>query len=120
MGLVPGIVHPYIGRRIGSAAVRRLALGGPSLDAWTAERLGLVDEVTDSPDAALDRLSAAIGRLGPDAVARYRALSAELPAGWASRATDAFHAAWTGPEAQTRMARWRDGLAPWLDDPWTS
>lgn len=52
IGLVPGVISPYVVRRIGVAAARRLFLTGERFDAEVALALGLVDGV--APPEQLD------------------------------------------------------------------
>ena len=75
LGLVPGVVAPYVLRRIGAGAARRLFVTGRVLEAEEALRLGLVDRVV--PAARLDEAVAeALGEVrqtSPDAVAAREA-----------------------------------------------
>ena len=52
LGLVPGVISPYVVRRIGAGHARRLFLTGETFDGHEAERLGLVHVV--APETALD------------------------------------------------------------------
>lgn len=52
LGLVPGVISPYVVKKIGFSHARHLFLTGEGFDAATAHRLGLVHRVV--PAAALD------------------------------------------------------------------
>jgi methylglutaconyl-CoA hydratase len=52
LGLVPGVVAPYVIRKIGAGEARRFFLTGERFDAATALRIGLVHAVV--PEAHLD------------------------------------------------------------------
>lgn len=52
LGLVPGVISPYVIRKIGPSHARRLFLTGEILDGRQAERIGLVHVVTS--ETALD------------------------------------------------------------------
>ncbi len=55
LGIVPAVISPFVLAKIGSAA-RRLFTTGERFGAETALRLGLVDEVSEEPDAVVERL----------------------------------------------------------------
>ncbi len=72
LGLVPAQIMPFVVRRIGPTATRRLAVTGAMIDGREAQRLGLVHETfadTDALDAALSATLNQIGSCGPRAVA---------------------------------------------------
>ena len=85
LGLVPGVISPFVVRRLGAARARAAFLRGGRIDAADAHRLGLADElaVTDAGfgvghDAGLD---AAVARVcddllagGPEALAACKVL----------------------------------------------
>jgi len=76
LGLVPGVVAPYVVRRIGPGQARRLFLTGRILDAAEALRVGLVDEVVTAADldVAVEKSLAEIALGAPGAQARAKAL----------------------------------------------
>lgn len=82
LGLVPGVVSPYVLRRIGVGAARRLFLTGRVLDAEGARAVGLVDEVVDEAelDAAVDAVLADLLAAAPGALARAKRLVHDLAA----------------------------------------
>jgi isohexenylglutaconyl-CoA hydratase len=77
LGLPPAQIAPFVARRIGAAAAKRLLLTGERLDATQAAALGLVDELApDAPslDALLDARLAALGRAEPAALRETKRL----------------------------------------------
>ncbi len=68
LGLAPAVISPFVVERIGSGAARRLFVTGERFDAETALRVGLVHEVADDLDAAVDRLLAEVLAAAPEAV----------------------------------------------------
>ena len=77
LGIVPAVISPYVFARIGAGAARRSSSTGERIDAATALRIGLVHEVADDIDAAVERAcSTAILAGGPEAVRAAKRLSA--------------------------------------------
>jgi len=76
LGLVPGVVAPYVIRRIGAGQARRLFLTGRVLTAGEALRVGLVDHVVapTSLDDAVAGVLADLALGAPGAQARAKAL----------------------------------------------
>jgi methylglutaconyl-CoA hydratase len=92
--------------RIGTGAARRYFLTGERFDAQTALRIGLVHEVTDDLDAAVDRVVGELLTSGPEAAREAKRLVREQPTG-----VDTAHIAArlrTSPEGQ-------DGLKAFLE-----
>jgi methylglutaconyl-CoA hydratase len=56
LGIIPAVISPFAVTKIGPGAARRYFVTGDRFDAETALRIGLVDEVSDDPDAVVDRL----------------------------------------------------------------
>jgi methylglutaconyl-CoA hydratase len=106
LGIVPAVISPFVFARIGTAAARRFFLTGERFDAATALRIGLVHEVADDRDAALERLLGEILASGPEATRAAKQLIRDRPGG-----VDATHLAAklrTSPEGQ-------EGLRAFLD-----
>lgn len=59
LGLTPAVISPYIVRALGPRAARRYMLGAEMFDAPTAQRLGLLHEVTEPAglDDAIERIA---------------------------------------------------------------
>jgi methylglutaconyl-CoA hydratase len=102
LGIIPAVISPFVIPRIGTGAARRYFLTGERFDAQTALRIGLVHEVTDDLDAAVDRVVGELLTSGPEA----KRLVREQPTG-----VDTAHIAArlrTSPEGQ-------DGLQAFLE-----
>lgn len=114
LGIVPGLISPYVVRRLGDRAARELMLTGERFDAARALAVGLVHHVV--PVAELDaRVDERVGELlkgGPDAQARIK----QLLVRWREMGWDEYRGSLpetlasvrSGPEAQ-------DGLAAFLE-----
>jgi len=66
LGLVPGVISPFVLARIAASGARRYFVTGERFDASAALRIGLVDEIADDLDGAIagvvgDLLTAAPG-----------------------------------------------------------
>lgn len=77
-GLVPAVILPVLGERMGPARARWLALSGVTLDADAAVRLGLADERSDDLPRTLAARLKHLLRLNPEALGRLKRLSAEI------------------------------------------
>ena len=106
LGIIPAVISPMVLSKIGPAATRRYFLTGERIDARTALRIGLVDEVAADLDEAVERVVGAILSGGPLATREAKRLvlepgdEEELLARAAARRTS--------PEGQ-------DGLRAFLD-----
>ncbi|MFV1959646.1 MAG: enoyl-CoA hydratase-related protein [Planctomycetota bacterium] len=80
LGLVPGVVSPYVLRRLGPGPTRRLFLTGEILDAEEAWRLGLVHRIVppEELDAAVSDVVDHLLAASPDGLRRAKALVAAL------------------------------------------
>jgi methylglutaconyl-CoA hydratase len=81
LGIVPAVISPFVFARIGTAAARRLVLTGERFDAETALRIGLVHEVAEELDSALERVIAELLSAGPEATRAAKQLIRERPGG---------------------------------------
>jgi methylglutaconyl-CoA hydratase len=76
LGILPGLISPYVIRRLGDRAARELMLTGERFDASRAHRAGVVNHVV--PTAELDaKVNERVGELlkgGPQAQARVKQL----------------------------------------------
>jgi methylglutaconyl-CoA hydratase len=81
LGIVPAVISPFVLRRIGPGAARRLFLTGERFDAATALAIGLVQEVSADLDEALARIVADLLAGGPQAVRAAKRLVRERPEG---------------------------------------
>jgi len=79
LGIIPAVISPFVFARIGAGAARSLFVTGERFDAETALRIGLVDEVADDFDAAVESQVAAILKSGPEATRAAKRLTREQP-----------------------------------------
>jgi methylglutaconyl-CoA hydratase len=77
LGIMPAVISPMALAKIGDANARRYFLTGERIDAATALRIGLVDEVAADLDAAVERVIGAILAGGPEAVREAKRLVLE-------------------------------------------
>ena len=80
LGIVPAVISPFVLPKIGAHA-RRYFLTGERFDAATALRIGLVHEVADDLDGAVERVLAELLTSGPEAVRAAKRLIRERPFG---------------------------------------
>lgn len=118
LGLIPAVVLPVLGERIGPGRARWLTLFGETLTASAALHLGLVDELTEDPALTLAARLKRLLRSSPAAVARLREFSGEiagmplaeaLAAGVARTSADT-----SDPEVVAAVSGFVAGVAP----PW--
>jgi methylglutaconyl-CoA hydratase len=81
VGIVPAVISPFALRKIGDSAARRFFVTGERFDAETALRIGLVHEVTDDLDAALQRVLGELRTAGPRAARHAKRLVLDRPDG---------------------------------------
>ena len=114
LGLVPAVISPFVLGRIGTGAARRLFVTGERFDAETALRIGLVHELADDLDAAVERVVADLLAGGPDAVRAAKELArAPAAADVTERALAERRTSAEGQEGlraflEKRPPRWRD------------
>ncbi|MCE7002122.1 enoyl-CoA hydratase/isomerase family protein [Kibdelosporangium philippinense] len=117
IGLIPAVALPFLARRVGVAKARLLALDGVAIDAPTALRIGLVDEITDDLDTAVARHARRWLRTDARAQQEVKAEIAEMNAPDAeAEALRRFAKLLTTAETQRRIVRMAAGEPPWLDD----
>jgi methylglutaconyl-CoA hydratase len=112
LGIIPAVISPFVLPRIGAAA-RRLFVTGERFGADTALRIGLVDDVSADPDAAVDRILGELATAGPEAARAAKRLVREGPRDEAT--TEVAARLRTGAEGQEglraflekRAATWR-------------
>jgi methylglutaconyl-CoA hydratase len=81
LGIIPAVISPFALAKIGPSAARRYFLTGERFDAATAMRIGLVHEVADDLDAAVELLLAELRSAGPEAARHAKKLVLERPDG---------------------------------------
>ncbi len=75
LGIIPAVISPFVFARIGRAAARRFFLTGERFGAETALRIGLVHEIADDLDVAVERIAAEVATSGPEAVRAAKRLT---------------------------------------------
>jgi methylglutaconyl-CoA hydratase len=80
LGIIPAVVSPFVLPKIGAHA-RRYFLTGERFGAETALRIGLVQEVANNLDAAVERALSELLTSGPEAVREAKRLVLERPGG---------------------------------------
>jgi methylglutaconyl-CoA hydratase len=84
LGLVPAVISPFVLARIGSGEARRWFVTGERFDAATALRIGLVHDVANDLDGAVERVVDEILASGPAATRAAKALARGDPRGEAT------------------------------------
>jgi methylglutaconyl-CoA hydratase len=79
LGIIPAVISPFVLRKIGEAHARRFFLTGERFGARTAYRMGLVSEVTDDLETAVDHVVTELLSSGPEAVRASKKLVLERP-----------------------------------------
>jgi len=75
LGIVPAVISPFALAKIGSSAARRYFVTGERFSAEVALRIGLVHEVADELESAVDRVVGELLSVGPDAARAAKALA---------------------------------------------
>jgi methylglutaconyl-CoA hydratase len=78
LGIIPAVISPFVLPRIGQHA-RRYFLTGERFDAETALRIGLVHELAENLDEAVDRVVGELLTSGPQATREAKTLVRERP-----------------------------------------
>jgi methylglutaconyl-CoA hydratase len=70
LGLLPGVISPFVVERMGPSHARALFMTGETIDAPEAHRVGLVHKLVahDDLDAAVDRVVQHLVQGGPEAL----------------------------------------------------
>jgi methylglutaconyl-CoA hydratase len=80
LGIIPAVISPFVLPKIGAHA-RRYFLTGERFDAETALGIGLVHEVVDDLDDAVERVVSELLTSAPEAVREAKRLIRKRPAG---------------------------------------
>jgi methylglutaconyl-CoA hydratase len=75
LGIVPAVISPFALAKIGSSAARRYFVTGERFSAAVALRFGLVHEVTDELDTAVDAIVGELLAAGPQATRAAKELA---------------------------------------------
>jgi methylglutaconyl-CoA hydratase len=84
LGIIPAVISPFALAKIGASAARRYFVTGERFDADTALRIGLVHELAEDLDAAVETLVAELRSAGPEAARHAKKLVLERPDGLAT------------------------------------
>jgi methylglutaconyl-CoA hydratase len=113
LGIIPAVISPFVLPRIPVAA-RRYFLTGERFGAEVALRIGLVSEVTDDLDAAIERVVEELLSAGPEATREAKKLVRERPSGEEAARTAARLR--TGDEGQEGLRAFLERRKPtWTD-----
>ena len=110
LGIIPAVISPFVLAKIGAAA-RRYFLTGERFGSDAALRIGLVDEVAEDLDAAVERVVGELTRSGPEAARAAKRLVRERPAGGDELAWMAAQLR-TGDEGQEGLRAFLDKRKP--------
>jgi methylglutaconyl-CoA hydratase len=121
LGIVPAMIAPYVVRKIGLSAARRVCLPGVRFGAPKARDIGLVHEVVPARrlDAAVEACLAEIDRAAPSAVRATKRLLADVagrsPGDVLALTVDAIARQRMSPEGRAGMRAFFDRRpAPWV------
>jgi methylglutaconyl-CoA hydratase len=81
LGIVPAVISPFALAKVGGANARRYFVTGERFDAESALRIGLVSEVADDLDGAVDRVVGELRSAAPKAARWAKRLVRERPEG---------------------------------------
>ena len=81
LGIIPAVISPFALAKIGPSMARRYFVTGERFDAATALRIGLVHEVTDDLDGAVERILGELRTAGPRAARAAKRLVLDRPDG---------------------------------------
>jgi methylglutaconyl-CoA hydratase len=81
LGIIPAVISPFALAKIGPGAARRYFVTGERFDAATALRIGLVSEVAEGLDDAVEGVVRELLSAGPLAARWAKRLVRERPAG---------------------------------------
>jgi enoyl-CoA hydratase/carnithine racemase len=81
LGIIPAVISPFALAKIGAGNARRYFVTGERFDAATALHIGLVHEVADDLDGAVERVVGELLSAGPHAARWAKRLVRERPDG---------------------------------------
>lgn len=81
LGLLPAVIAPYLVNAVGLRQARRLGLTAGRIGAAEALRLGMIEDMADDLDGAVERCLAELLASGPAAQAELKTLFAQLEVG---------------------------------------
>lgn len=75
LGIVPAVISPFALAKIGTGAARRFFVTGERFTAEVAMRIGLIHEVSDDLDAAIENILGELRSAGPEAARAAKQLA---------------------------------------------
>jgi methylglutaconyl-CoA hydratase len=116
LGIIPAVISPFALAKIGPTWARRYFVTGERFDAATALRIGLVHEVADDLDAAVERVVAELRSAGPRAARHAKRLVLDRPDGPETARRIAERR--TSDEGQEGLRAFLERRSPeWLSEP---
>ncbi len=110
LGIVPAVISPFALAKIGSSAARRYFVTGERFSAEVALRIGLVHEVDENAEGAVERVLGELLTAGPEATRAAKLLArAPRPAEETARLIAAQRA---GAEGQEGLRAFLEKRAP--------
>jgi enoyl-CoA hydratase/carnithine racemase len=114
LGIVPAVISPFALARIGPGHARRWFVTGERFGADVALRIGLISEVSDDLDAAVERAVAELLSAGPQAARAAKELARAPQTAQQTAERIASHR--TGDEGQEGLRAFLEKRAPtWRD-----
>jgi methylglutaconyl-CoA hydratase len=110
LGIIPAVISPFALAKIGEAAARRYYVTGERFDAAAALNIGLVTEVAEDLDAAVDRVVCELLTSGPGAARAAKLLIRDRPDGRETASRTAERRA--SPEGQEGLAAFLERRKP--------
>lgn len=122
LGLVPAQIAPFLARKMGPAAARRLALTATRFDPAVAKEAGLVSDIASPADLDADllRILTDIGRCEPKALDATKTIlrrAAPVDPALLDDAAEAFAASLRGPGREGAAAFASKASPPWVKTP---
>jgi methylglutaconyl-CoA hydratase len=114
LGIVPAVISPFVLAKVGSGAARRYFVTGERFSAEVALRVGLIHEVAEELDGAVERVLDELLSAGPGAARTAKALARAALSGEETARRIAEHR--TSPEGQEGLRAFLEKRAPG----WTS
>jgi methylglutaconyl-CoA hydratase len=110
LGIVPAVISPFALAKIGPSWARRYFVTGERFSAETALRIGLIHEVADDLDAAVDAIVGELLSAGPEAARGAKELARAPLAAEETAKRIAAHR--TGAEGQDGLRAFLEKRAP--------
>jgi methylglutaconyl-CoA hydratase len=106
LGIVPAVISPFALAKIGPSAARRYFVTGERFSAEVALRIGLIHEVADDLDAAIERIVGELLSAGPNATRAAKQLAKRVHTAEETAHLIAEHR--TSDEGQARLRAFLD------------